>query len=157
MDKVLERDAIQNFIYRSFRLLDNQQYDEWLDLVTEDIEYVVATAGSLKRGEQLKVVRDNRDRLKGRIHAIREDWHAEKPSTHTLHLLTNLEVVLESNDEAMAHSCFMVFATRRGKQDGFAGRYHDKLRKVRGEWRIWRRTAVLENDLIDAGKITFIL
>jgi 3-phenylpropionate/cinnamic acid dioxygenase small subunit len=157
MQEVVERDLIQNLIYRSFRLLDDQQYDEWLGLIAEDIEYVVSTAGSRQRGEQLKVVHDNRDRLKGRIQAIREDWHAEKPSTHTLHLVTNLEIILESSDAAVVHSCFMVFATRREKQDGFAGRYYDKLRKVRGEWRIWRRTAVLESDLIDAGKITFIL
>lgn len=149
--------AIEAFIYRSFRLLDEGEFESWLALWDSDAAYIVTTRADLEKGSKTALVNDDRDRLVGRIEQIRRWWHAEAPRTRTLHHVTNIEIEPRASGQIAVYACFTVVATRRGRQDVFVGRYRDILRLVGDGIRIVRREAVLENDMIETGKISFIV
>jgi 3-phenylpropionate/cinnamic acid dioxygenase small subunit len=152
----------EHFLYRSFRILDEGNYSGWLALCAKDINYTVTTAENVSRNYVVSIINDNYDRLQGRITSMEEYWHAEKPPTRTLHMITNVECdPIEGDksraDELSVHSCFMVTATRRERQVMLTGRYRDTLRAAGDSWLLASRLAVLDKSLLDGGKVTFIL
>ena len=50
-----------------------------------------------------------------------------------------------------------MIATRRYQQDILYGRYRDLIRYSGNGWQLESREAVLENDVIERGKISFIV
>ena len=150
-------ETVEQFLYRSLRLLDAGAFDAWLETCTEDVALIVKTRADAEAGSPVAIINDDADRLRGRIEQIKRYWHAERPPTRTFHSLTNIEVEPGAEDRAVVHCCFTVVATRRGRQDVLYGRYRDTLRRVAGEWRLERREALLESDLVESGKISYIV
>jgi 3-phenylpropionate/cinnamic acid dioxygenase small subunit len=72
-------------------------------------------------------------------------------------MVTNVEVERIDPASAPLHACFLTTATRRDRQSSFTGRYRDTLVAKGGVWKLKSRLAVLENDMLDGGKITFII
>lgn len=147
----------EQFLYRSFRLLDEGDFKAWMATCAKDVSYLVTTAENVSRSFVVSIINDNHDRLLGRIKSIEEYWHAEKPRTRTLHMVTNIECEPASGGETLVHSCFSVTATRRERQVTLTGRYRDVLRPADGGWLLAARVAVLDKSLLDGGKVTFIL
>lgn len=149
--------APEQFLYRSFRILDEGDYHGWLALCARDITYKVTSAENVRRGFAVGIINDDYDRLKGRIQSIEKFWHAESPPTRTLHMITNVECEPDGQDLILAHSCFWVTATRRERQVTLTGRYQDTLRAADDGWLLASRLAILDKSLLDGGKVTFIV
>lgn len=147
----------EQFLYRSFRILDEGDYNGWLALCSADIRYRITTAENIRRNFAVGIINDNYDRLQGRIKSIEKFWHAESPPTRTLHMISNVEAEPDKQDEWLVHSCFCVTATRRERQITLTGRYRDTLRVASGEWLLASRLAILDKSLLDGGKVTFIV
>jgi benzoate/toluate 1,2-dioxygenase beta subunit len=147
----------EQFLLRAARILDGGDYRAWLALWTADIDYVVTTRLSEERAYLAAMIADDREALERRVQLMERLWHAEEPRTHTLHLITNLEVSPPAGDEVEVHSCFQVVASRRERQAVLYGRYRDVLRRIAGEWRLASRTATLEKNVLDDGNITFLV
>jgi 3-phenylpropionate/cinnamic acid dioxygenase small subunit len=146
----------EQFLHRSFRLLDSGDYRGWLGLCTPDISYVVTTRLASERKYLAALVDDDFVGLDRRLQLMERLWHAEEPPTQTLHMLTNVETAA-AGEGVEVHACFLVVASRRERQIALYGRYHDVLRLVNGDWQIAARTATLEKNLLDTGNITFIV
>ncbi len=148
---------VELFLYSAFRLLDRGEFDRWMDTWSAELSYIVQTAGNLERGSTAALINDNRDRLIGRIASIEQYWHAEVPRTRTSHLIGNVEVEASPDGTLVARSRFIVSATRLGTQGMLAGRYEDVIQRDGQHLRLRSRLAVLDNDLLVAGRVTYIV
>ena len=149
--------AVEQFLYSAFRLLDGGEFGKWMETWATELVYVVQTAGNLERGSTAALINDNRDRLIGRIASIEQYWHAEVPRTRTSHLVGNIEVEPMADGTLVARSRFIVSATRLGTQVMLAGRYEDVILRQGQALRLRSRLAVLDNDLLVAGRVTYIV
>ena len=147
----------EQFLYRSFRLLDLGKFDEWIATCSENISIVLKSRHDREPFSEIALINDDFERLRGRIEQIKRYWHAESPPTRTLHSISNVELEPQSKDVVLVNSCFTVIATRRYQQDILYGRYRDLIRYSGNGWQLESREAVLENDVIERGKISFIV
>ena len=51
IDHLLLKDEIEQFLYQEAELLDERQFEDWLDLLTEDIRYWMPMRRNVKFGE----------------------------------------------------------------------------------------------------------
>jgi 3-phenylpropionate/cinnamic acid dioxygenase small subunit len=164
--------AIEQFLYREARLLDERQFHDWLQLFTDDLRYwmPVRTSRYPKRSRaivildeeryieeelaqegELALLDETKQSLSRRIARLDTGmaW-AEDPPSRTRHLITNIEVEAGNTDaELTVYSNFLVYRTRgESEQDFFVGRREDILRNVAGAWKIARRTIVLDQNVL---------
>ena len=164
--------AIQQFLYREVRLLDDRKYREWLNLMTDDIEYTMPTRfNRLREGPadeweierelgELALFDEDKASLLDRIDRLYSGmaW-AEDPPSRTRHLITNIEPTDgDKADEAKVYSSFLAYRNRLqgldGDEDFFVGRREDVLREVDGEWKLAKRRIILDVVLIKAQNVS---
>ena len=89
---------IQQFLYREARLLDNEQYDEWLELLTDDIHYWVPGVQARYRkdeakfsSERMAYFDDGLEYLKIRVARAKQPsaWAEDPPNRH-FHMIGNI-------------------------------------------------------------------
>jgi 3-phenylpropionate/cinnamic acid dioxygenase small subunit len=164
--------AVEQFLYREARLLDERRFHDWLELFTDDLRYWMPVRTSRYPKESRAIVILDEDRYvaeelaqEGELALLDETkqslsmriarldtgmaW-AEDPPSRTRHLITNIEVEAGSSDaELTVYSNFLVYRTRgETEQDFFVGRREDTLRHVVGTWKIARRKIVLDQNVL---------
>ncbi|HEY7065486.1 MAG TPA: aromatic-ring-hydroxylating dioxygenase subunit beta [Chloroflexota bacterium] len=73
--------------------------------------------------------------------------HAERPPSVTRRVVANLIVEPAVGSAVDVRASFVVYQARAGLADQlFFGKRHDRLRQIDGEWRIARRTVVLDHN-----------
>lgn len=164
--------AVEQFLYREARLLDERRFHEWLELFTDDVRYwmagrssryprsskAITVLGPDRRAEsdlaiedELAILDETKVTLSGRIARLDTGmaW-AEDPPSRTRHIITNIEV--EPGDaatELKVYSNFIVYRTRaESEQDFYVGARQDILRSVDGAWKIARRKLVLDQNVL---------
>lgn len=101
-------EQIQAFVHREARLLDDRQWDEWLQCYREDVVYWMPswddddTLTSDPQTEISLIYYNNRIGLEDRVYRIKTERSGATslPEPRTTHLITNLEV-LESDAEVV--------------------------------------------------------
>jgi len=142
----------QEFIVHEARLLDEQRFDEWLELFAEDGRYWVPLGGAAQaEGAPHNALADeNRLLLKLRIERLRNPRaHSEHPRSRCQHVLQAPQPL--ATDEA-AGICELrtpfVYAESRGERRLLlAGSVTHRLVRTGGDWRIRLKRV----DLLDAG------
>lgn len=155
-----DRDQIEQLLYREAHLLDEHRYKEWLDLLTDDVEYLmpltehvqgkVAPAGH-------PIIKDDKATLMARVAKDETGFsHVEIPVSMTCHLISNILIDAEMDGEVAVKSTFMVRQARKLRDEAWwVGRRHDRLRRVDGEWRISRRCIYLDATVLPRGVSIF--
>lgn len=149
---------ISQFLYLEADIIDERRFSEWMNLLTEDICYVLLGTATLDRemnqaaeANPLPIIEENLHMLDIRVRRLGTKLaHAEQPPSRTRHLITNIRVVNGKNkDEVIAYSNFLVYRSRlEYKQELFPGKREDLLRRVDGTWKIASRKVVLDLNLI---------
>ena len=153
------------FLYREARTLDENRFEDWLDMLTEDVTYDMPLTLTRERSEQERVYEpemqyysENIHSLKMRVARLRTEYAwAEDPPTRTTHMVLNVELEPNENQsEVLARSAFLVFANRGPlpQWEKFIGRREDVLRKVGGRWKIASRKILLDQNTLLAKNIT---
>lgn len=101
-------EQIQAFIHREARLLDDRQWDEWLQCYREDVTYWMPswddddTLTSDPQTEISLIYYSNRIGLEDRVYRIKTERSGatSMPEPRTTHLISGLEI-LESDDEVV--------------------------------------------------------
>lgn len=157
---------IAQFLYYEARLLEDELFHEWLDLVTDDVHYWMPSRELIQGRSQRQVLdeleedlsftlyNDDRESLQMRVDRLDTGLaYAELPPSITQRLITNVEVFdTDREDEVLVHSAFLVRQVRpESGEDAFVGRRADRLRRV-GEgwlgWKLARRKVVLAQPLL---------
>lgn len=153
---------VQQFLFREARLLDERRFDEWLELLAPDIFYFMPilqnryrheAAGESTRYGDLAIFEEDKESLVNRVKrlATGQAW-AEAPPSRTRHYVGNVEVERGENaDEVLARSAILVYRSHLERdEEWFAGRREDVLRRAGDQWRIARRTIVLDQTVLQA-------
>lgn len=147
---------IEEFLANEAHLLDQRMFREWLDLVTDDVEYWMPVRSTRARSDmanefakigELAFFDDDKSLLEERVRKLDTGYSwAEDPPSRTRHIYTNLRILDHSIDDEVDISCnFIVYRTRLERdEDIWVGRRDDKLRRVNGSWRLAKRHIFLD-------------
>ena len=158
---VLLRQQVEDFLYAEAALLDAWQLDEWLLLFDEDAKYEVP-CNDTPDGDpdhDLMLIDDNYTRLAARVERLNSRRaHREYPHSRTNHQVFNVRVHDVSAEELSVTASFTVWRFRAGRTSCYVGRYHYRLRRNDGGFRIALKRAELDmTDLRSVADVAIIL
>ncbi|MBI1733128.1 MAG: aromatic-ring-hydroxylating dioxygenase subunit beta [Gammaproteobacteria bacterium] len=139
---------LELFLFHEARLLDEQRWEEWNALFTDDgVYWAPAMPEQPNATHYVSLIHENALLRAVRVKRFRHP-HAFslQPRPRTLHLVSN--VMLDSVDaggNCVVTSRFMMAQYRREKQDLFAGTYTHHLRPTSSGYRIALKKAELVN------------
>ena len=156
------------FYIREAWLLDERRLSEWLDLFTDDVLYFMPRRKNVPRREahreltplgDLAILEEDKRYLQMRVARLDTGmaW-AEDPPSRTRHLVGNLEATPIARGAVRARTAFLVYRSHlETDHQLLSGCRDDVLRKVKGAWKIARRTIVLDaNVLLDKNLSVFL-
>ncbi len=156
------------FYIREAWLLDDRKFADWLQLFTDDVLYFMPRRKNVPRRESqreltelgdLAILEEDKRYLAMRVARLDTGmaW-AEDPPSRTRHMIGNLEVEPLENGEVRARTAFMVYRSHlETDAQLLSGCREDLLRRVDGEWKVARRTIVLDaNVLLDKNLSVFL-
>ena len=169
---LLLKQDVEAFLYHEANLLDDRRYEEWLDLLTDDVRYWVPMRRNVKFGElEREFTREGQDinwfdegktTLTQRVRQILTGVHwAEEPLSRLSHLVTNVEITEATPSAADAEEVslrcrFIIYRNRVATEtDILVGRREDRLRRVDGGWQISQRQVFLDQNVLLAKNLTF--
>jgi len=144
-------------LYQQGRMLDEQRWDDWLSLFTEECEYWVPAWTSETRltqdpdSEISLIYYDLRSRLADRVWRVGSGQSvANDPMPRTCHTVANIAVDECGDSRINLFSCFRVDYHVNKQSYAFFGHYHHQLsRDNDGEsWLVDKQKIILMNDYI---------
>lgn len=158
-ENMLLQYEVEQFLYHEARLLDERKFDDWLDLLTDDIHYWMP----IRRTTMVRDIEneftapgamaffdDDKAYLAIRVKkmAAGNAW-SEDPPSRTRHFVTNIRIVDIQGDEITIEANFHLYRTRLdSEEDSWIGRREDVIRRSDGNFMIARRHIFLEQTLI---------
>ena len=172
IDHLLLKDEIEQFLYQEAELLDERQFEDWLDLLTEDIRYWMPMRRNVKFGEldreftregqDINWFDEGKDTLVRRVNQILTGVHwAEEPLSRICHSVSNVQVLKATPSVSQATEVnvkcrFMIYRNRvQTETDFLVGKREEVLRSVNGQWKIARRKIILDQNVLLAKNLTF--
>jgi 3-phenylpropionate/cinnamic acid dioxygenase small subunit len=149
---------IQRFLAHEARLLDESRLDEWLDLLANDIRYVMPIRETIPTGADrppsaagFALFDDDKSSIRLRTRRIQSNVApTESPPPITQRLITNILVDAgDKPDEYCVRSNFLVHLERRGRHVSmFIGQRDDRLRRTEQGWKIASRRVLLAQSVL---------
>ena len=172
IDHLLLKDEIEQFLYQEAELLDERHFEEWLDLLTEDIRYWMPMRRNVKFGEldreftregqDINWFDEGKDTLVRRVNQILTGVHwAEEPLSRICHSVSNVQVLKATPSVSQATEVnvkcrFMIYRNRvQTETDFLVGKREEVLRNVNGQWKIAQRKIILDQNVLLAKNLTF--
>ncbi len=121
---VVSREELIDFVYREAELLDEQQYQHWLDLFTEDGRYwIPAQPGQTDTRLQVSLMLEGKLLLKARIERLGgERTFSQQPQSRGQHVLQRPRVVASDcqQGEYRLRTAYLYVEARGTLQQTFA-------------------------------------
>ena len=172
IDHLLLKDEIEQFLYQEAELLDERQFEDWLDLLTEDIRYWMPMRRNVKFGEldreftregqDINWFDEGKDTLVRRVNQILTGVHwAEEPLSRICHSVSNVQVLKATPSVSQATEVnvkcrFLIYRNRvQTETDFLVGKREEVLRSVDGQWKIAQRKIILDQNVLLAKNLTF--
>lgn len=169
--RMLLQHEVEQFYYTEAELLDERRFEEWLDLMTEDVHYFMPLRRNVKYGQHAE--RENtragtdsawfdegKRTLSQRVAQLATGIHwAEEPLSRISHLVTNVRILTEEvtddTHEIDVSSRFLVYRNRVDYEtDIFVGKRHDRLRRDGQQWQVAAREIILDQSVLLAKNLT---
>lgn len=171
--RLLLKEEITDFLHLEADLLDERRFDEWLDLLDDDVEYSMPLQLNVKHdemdrartrpGEEVCWFDERKDTLAKRVKQIQTGEHwAEEPFSRVSHLVSNIRILgvepdLEAPTEVEVGCRFLVYRNRvSAETDFWVGRRTDVLRSTEDGWRLRRRLLLLDQNVLLAKNLTVL-
>ena len=172
ISRILLKDEIQDFLYREAELLDERNFEEWLELLTDDLRYWMPMRRNVKaneldreftrEGQDVNWFDEGKETLERRVRQILTGVHwAEEPLSRICHFVTNVQLLraepsITDPIEVSVKCRFLIYRNRvQTETDFLIGKREDTLRKVNGEWKISQRKIILDQNVLLAKNLTF--
>ncbi len=169
---LLLKEEVSEFLYEEAEMLDERHFEDWLDLLTDDIRYWMPMRRNVKstemdreftrEGQDINWFDEGKDTLDRRVRQIRTGVHwAEEPLSRIRHLITNVQLLnaapsASDPTEVSVRCRFLVYRNRvETETDFLIGKREDTLRKVNGDWKICERKIILDQNVLLAKNLTF--
>jgi biphenyl 2,3-dioxygenase subunit beta len=160
---------IEQFLYHEAHLLDERQFEEWYELLADDLQYVMPTRYNRLRREaqhefagadEAQHFDEDKHSIAQRIRRLRSGtaW-AEDPPSRTRHFVSNVMVQRSAKPEEFEVDCYYLLYRSRLEREVeiFAGMRHDLVRRSSGtpRWQIARRRIILDQTVVLARNLSF--
>ncbi|MCZ6830434.1 MAG: aromatic-ring-hydroxylating dioxygenase subunit beta [Gammaproteobacteria bacterium] len=165
--------ALEQFYYCEARLLDSRQFQQWLGLLSEDIQYIVPSrhnplVDNRKRGNEdmlsVEWELDDADsmgcplREENLIHltvrverAYKMNSWAENPPARTRRIVGNVELLQKNGERLSVISNFHLHYSRPGCNNTlYSGQRRDTLIAQEDSYKIAHRVVVMDYSTIEA-------
>ncbi|AOF98704.1 benzoate 1,2-dioxygenase, small subunit (plasmid) [Blastomonas sp. RAC04] len=146
---------VQAFLYREARLLDDRQWQKWLECYTPDCTYWMPAwtdDDELVTDPQSQIsliYYANRQGLEDRVYRIEtERSSASTPEPRTVHMLANIELLEDRGGEIDLRYNWHTLSHRFKATNQFFGTTFCTLRRASNDFRICAKKIVLKNDYI---------
>jgi 3-phenylpropionate/cinnamic acid dioxygenase small subunit len=158
---------VVEFLYPEAELLDDRRHEEWLDLLAEDVRYVVpvrvTTAHSLETSMSKDMCHFDEDlySLSKRVERFKTEhaW-AEDPPSRTRRFITNIRAWEgASPDELIAGSSLLLFRSRGDIHDHdlLSASRTDVLRRDVDALKLVRREVLLDESVLRTQNLAIFL
>ncbi|WP_459548613.1 aromatic-ring-hydroxylating dioxygenase subunit beta [Nocardia sp. X0981] len=147
------RVEVEDFYSREAELLDNRQWEQWLELFAPEVEYTAPIRVTRKSPasdiiDALGHFDDTLPSLTLRVRRLRTDvaW-SEDPPSHTRRLITNLRVSAADEPGRLdVRTNFLLYRSRGdlGAHDLIVGERQDRLRREKTTLLIARRRIIID-------------
>ena len=141
--------AVEEFLYREARLLDEQRWEEWNALFAEDgVYWMPAAPGQDNPLDHVSLIHENALLRAVRIKRFRHpNAFSLQPRPRSSHLVSNvmLDAVDSTSGDCTVSSRFVVTQYRREKQDVYTGACTHRLKSTRDGYRIAMKRVDLLN------------
>ena len=168
---LLER-QVANFLYHEAELLDERRYEDWLDLLTDDVQYWMPIRRNVKLGElereftregqDVNWFDEGKDTLTRRVKQILTGVHwAEEPLSRLCHMVSNVQLLnadpsVQDPSRVTVKSRFLIYRNRvETETDILVGKREDVLRRADSGWKLCRRKIVLDQNVLLTKNLTF--
>lgn len=147
-EKILLQYEIEQWLYKEAELLDNLKFDDWFELLSEDVSYKMPLR--INQQEESKpdfteatlLFNDDTTTLKLRIDRLKTDmaW-AELPPSRTRRNVSNVKIKDVQGNEVTVYSNLLLYRSRSTDvtADLISGERKDVFRKVNDEWKLVSR------------------
>jgi 3-phenylpropionate/cinnamic acid dioxygenase small subunit len=166
LQALLLQQEIEQFYYYEAALFDDRKFNEWLELLSDDLEYWMPIRTTrawkdmdlefAKLGEHA-YFDDDKNLIVSRVKKLYTgcSW-GEDPPSRTRHLVSNIRIVNKiSDNEIDVSSNFNVFQSRLSDEENYwFGRREDRLRKKDNHWLVVRRHIFLDHVRLPAKSLT---
>ncbi len=166
LERLLLVREIEEFLYHEAELLDERQFEAWLDLLTEDIRYWMPMRRNVKfddrEREDTREMQDmnwfdeGKETLTQRVKQLMTGIHwAEEPLSRICHMVSNVQLTRVEPEAVHVKSRFLVYRNRlQDETDFFVGKREDVLQQHDGQWKIARRKITLDQNVLLAKNLT---
>lgn len=163
---------VEQFLYLEAALLDERRLREWLDLLTDDIEYTLDTNTLAQFRDRRRgwappstyIFHEDKYQLERRVARVEtgQAW-SEEPASRTRHFVTNVRVLAQADDELVVACNYLVHrASKAHDHHSFIGTRRDTLRRVKtahgdDSFLIARRRLELDEFTLMSANVSIIL
>jgi 3-phenylpropionate/cinnamic acid dioxygenase small subunit len=158
---------VLDFVYREAELLDERRHREWLELLAEDIRYVVpvrvTTAHSLDGSALDDMAHFDEDRysLTKRVQRFETEYAwAEDPPSRTRRFVTNVRVWETDQESELVVRCNLLLFRSRGDirdHDLLSATREDLLRREDGALKLASRHVLLDESVLRTQNLAVFL
>ena len=166
LDCLLLRYEVEQFFNHEAELLDSRKFEDWLDLLAEDIRYWMPVTSNQetgkwgaeysREGKDLNWFDEGKFELEQRVVQIMTGLHwAEEPVSRTCHMHSNLQVEDAGDGTLEARCRFLVYRNRTETEtDFFVGKRHDTLRRSDDGFKVAVRRIFLDQSVLLAKNLS---
>lgn len=161
--------ALTRTLYREARMLDDENYAEWVKMLAEDLFYHMPGIETRYRRDKTDQINDltrmayyndNLTEIKKRLSRLETGtaW-SEDPATRYTHIITNVEVELtETPGEYRVFSNFYAYRNRNEREeDTLVGNRVDVWREAGEAFQLVRRRIVLKHNVLLSKNLNIFL
>jgi 3-phenylpropionate/cinnamic acid dioxygenase small subunit len=168
LERLVLKDEVEQFLYGEAALLDERRYEEWIDLMADDIHYFMPIRRNVKFGEwhrensdsasEISWFDEGKDVLEGRVRQLMTGVHwAEEPVSRVRHIVSNIRIVGTDGDLVTVSDNFFVWHNRLLEEVNlFVGRRDHVLRRdPQTGFKVVKRSILLDQNVLLAKVVTF--
>jgi len=158
---------VYSFLMHEAELLDERRERDWLDLFTDDAEYLMPVRVNRERGEgdgfskEAYYFEETPGSLELRVRRLETEYAwAEDPPSRTRHFVTNVRVAPgEEDDEVAVRSNLLLYRSRGSvpHHDLLSAERRDVLRKEEGQWKLKKRVILLDHSVLETHNLSIFL
>jgi 3-phenylpropionate/cinnamic acid dioxygenase small subunit len=146
---IIDKTAAEKFLYSEAEFLDDNKFDEWLSLWTDDATYwVPCNDYDIDPTEHVSLIYDDKAKLEARVERLKSEaaW-GQNPRSRFRRIISNVMCEEGGGPELTVYSNFILHELRRHVLTVWAGRSIHRLREVNGKLRMsYKKVLLLSND-----------
>ncbi len=155
---------LENLLFQEARLLDEEQFNAWPELLADDLRYWAPVRMVRERGREdpfdagkYAFFDETKADITRRVQRVQTGLaHTDEPPARTRHNISNVQILESTPNAVRVASNFFVFRSRGERQQlFFVGARQDRWRRSPAGWRLEERRITLDNQAVETITVFF--